>query len=510
MTAVDHQAFATGLASRRAGKPVVVPHVVGGQERFDGDLITREDPSKPSVTVSGCHDATEDLVRLAVDTSRAAQREWAQVPLPERIEHVRRAIDHVAGAVDDWALRVALEIGKTHGAARAEGLEVLDILRCYTEYAARPGAFEDERSADPTGFANDSVLRPYGVFGVITPFNFPIVQAAGPTVAALLAGNGVVVKTSHQGPWSGHGVLEMCAAMDLPVGLVNIVHGADEPGRALAASDVDGISFTGSVAVGRTIMRSFTDGPYARPVIAEMGGKNPVVVTDTADLEAAADGIVFSAFDLAGQKCSALSRVLVTPGAHDRLVELVAERARRVVVADPAAADAFAGPVVTTEALARFDRIVAASRDGGFTVHGGERVDGDGYFVRPAIVSSVPADHELSTTEHFLPFLTISRVPSFAEALRAANATPMGLTAGIYTGDLEEARTFLHGIEAGCVDVNVPGHATTGWWPGPQTFGGWKASGSTGTHTLGKWYWQQFARQQARKLPAELADLLAH
>ncbi|WP_181801110.1 aldehyde dehydrogenase family protein [Streptomyces shenzhenensis] len=510
MTAVDQQAFAIGLAARRAGEPVVVPHVVGGRERFDGELITREDPSTPSVTVSGCHDAPDELVRLAVRTSRAAQREWEQVPLVKRIEQVRRGIDHVEAAVEEWAQRVALEIGKPYDAARAEATEVVEILRHYTEYAARPGAFEDERSADPSGCANDSVLRPYGVFGVITPFNYPIVQAAGPTIAALLAGNGVVVKTSHHGPWSGQAVYEMCAAMDLPTGLVNVVHGADEPGRALVASDVDGISFTGSVSVGRAIMRTFTDGPYARPVIAEMGGKNPVIVTDTADLEQAADGIVFSAFDLSGQKCSALSRVLVTPGAHDRLVELVAERIRAVVVADPSAADAFAGPLATAEALERFERLVAGSRAAGFTVHGGERLERDGYFARPAVVSSVPADHELSTTEHFLPFLTISKVDSFEEALQAANATPMGLTAGIYTGDLDEARAFLYRIEAGCVDVNVPGHATTGWWPGPQTFGGWKASGSTGTQTLGKWYWQQFARQQARKLPAELGHLLTY
>lgn len=510
MTAVRHQSFAAEIANRRAGAHVVVPHVVDGKERYDGDLITREDPSHPSLTVSACHDAPADLVQLAIATSRSAQREWAKVPLSTRIEHVRHAIDYVADAAEEWAVRVALEIGKSYAGARAEALEVRDILRCYTEYAARPGAFEDERAADPAGFANDSVLRPYGVFGVITPFNYPIVQAAGPTIGALIAGNGVVVKTSHQGPWSGQAVYEMCQAMDLPTGLVNIVHGADEPGKALVGSDIDGISFTGSVAVGKSIMRTFTDGPYARPVIAEMGGKNPVIVTDTADLEAAAEGIVFSAFDLGGQKCSALSRVLVTRGAHDRLVELVTERVSRIVVADPTDEEAFVGPVVSTEALERFERIVGQARQSRLPVSGGERLDGEGYFVRPAVVSSVPADHTLSTTEHFVPFLTISPVASFEEALRAANATPMGLTAGIYTGDLDEARTFLDRIEAGCVDVNVPGHATTGWWPGPQTFGGWKASGSTGKQTLGKWYAQQFARQQARKVPAPLEHLLTY
>jgi 1-pyrroline-5-carboxylate dehydrogenase len=120
----------------------------------------------------------------------------------------------------------------------------------------------------------------------------------------------------------------------------------------------------------------------------------------------------------------------------------------------------------------------------------------------------VPADHPLATTEHFVPFLTISPVSDFTQALASANDTPMGLTAGIYTRDLVEASTFLDRIEAGCVNINVPGHATTGWWPGPQTFGGWKASGSTGKQGLGKWYVQQFARQQSRKMPKDLEQLM--
>lgn len=508
MTTADHKSFADALAAHRKGAPVIVPHAIGGREYFEGPLLSREDPSAPTVIVSQCHDAPAALVRQAVDTSRAAQREWEAVPLSERIERMRPAIAHVEGAIDDWAVRVALEVGKPHGPAVAEAREVLDILRLFLDYAARPGAYDDDRLTDPSGLVNESVLRPYGVFGVIVPFNYPIVQAAGPAIAALLAGNGVVVKTSHHGPWSGHAIYEMCAAMDLPTGLVNVVHGEDEPGRALSASNVDGISFTGSVAVGSAIMRHFAEGPYPRPVIAEMGGKNPVIVTETADLEMAADGIVFSAFDLGGQKCSALSRVLVAADAHDRLVELVVERTGRLVVAEPSDPDAFAGPLVDAQALARFESIVDEARNAGFAVAGGERPNKDGYFMRPAVVSSIPGDHRLSTTEHFVPFLTISPVQSFEEALTLANDTTMGLTAGIYTGDLDEARTFLNRIEAGCINVNVPGHATTGWWPGPQTFGGWKASGSTGKQGFGKWYLQQFGRQQARKLPKSLEHLL--
>jgi 1-pyrroline-5-carboxylate dehydrogenase len=509
MTRGDHATFASEISSRRSSEPVIVPHVVAGVERFDGPLVWREDPSAPGTTVSGCHDAPASLVLEAVAASRAAQRIWRKIPLAQRIERVRRAIPFIEDHIEDWAVRVSLEVGKPYVAARAEGTEVLEIVMQYTAYASAPGAFEDERTNDPSGLAGDSVLKPYGVFGVITPFNYPIVQAASPVIAALLAGNGVVVKTSHHGPWSGHAVHELCEPMGLPVGLVNVVHGADDPGRALVGSDIDGICFTGSVGVGQSIIREFASGPFVRPVIAEMGGKNPVIVTDSADLEKAAEGIVFSAFDLSGQKCSALSRVLVTPRAHAELARLVGERVAAITLAEPTDPNAFGGPVVSQEAVDRYRRVVDESKAAGFTVTAGSAGE-HGYFVPAVVVDGVPADHPLATSEHFLPFLTISEVPDFDAALEAANQTTMGLTAGIYTGNREEAEQFLDRIEAGCVNVNVPGHATTGWWPGPQTFGGWKASGSTGKQTLGKWYFQLFAREQARKVPGDLEEMLVY
>lgn len=500
--------FTSALTDRRATIPTIVPHIISGEELFVGPRISREDPSDPSIIISGCHDASAELVQRAVNVSRVAQREWELVPLRERIDRVRSAIVFVESHIDDWTVRVALETGKGHVPARAEILEGLEFLRRYSTHAEQEGAFEEELEAGDGTLANQSVLRPYGVFGVITPFNYPFALAAGPAIAAILAGNGVVIKTDHRGAWSGHAVFEMFDAMDLPMGLVNVVHGADGPGRALVSSDVDGLSFVGSAQVGAAILRQVAAGPYLRPVIAEMGGKNPVIVTDTADLDAAAEGIVFSAFDLAGQKCTALSRVLVTPGAHDILVKLVTEKAAALHMAGPADPGAFAGPVISVEAVERYERILTEARRAGFSVAGGGRLDTSNYLVRPVVISSVPEDHALARDEHFLPLITISEVPTFEAALEAANDVPLGLTAGLYTGDHEEIRMFLRRVEAGCINVNVPGHATTSWWPGLQTFGGWKGSGSTGKQGYGKWYVQQFARQQSRKLPVELQALL--
>lgn len=505
---VTDQTFAAALAERRNGEAIVVPHVIGGKEYFDGPLIQREDPTDPSRIITGCHDAPAELVQLAVDTSRAAQREWQDVPLAERIAKVRRGIDFIIEHTADWTVRVALEIGKNEAMAKAEAAETLEFARWYPDFVEDPSAVVED-NLTPTQFPVESVLRPYGVFAAITPFNYPMALSAGPAIAAVLMGNGVVIKTSHLAPWCGQASYELFEAMDLPTGLVNVVHGGDEPGKALVASDIDGVSFVGSAEVGATIIRQMAAGPYMRPVIAEMGGKNPVIVTDTADLEAAADGIVFSAFDLSGQKCSALSRVLVTPGAHDRLVELVVERTKGIRMGDPADPDSYAGPLINSEAVARYDRVVAAAKDAGFDVVGESRPADGSYIAHPVVISGLPEDHPLARTEHFLPVVTISQVESFDAALTAANAVPLGLTSGIYTGDKAEARIFLRDIQAGGVNVNIPGHSTTGWWPGNHTFGGWKGSGSTGKQAYGKWYVQQFAREQSRKVSPELRELLA-
>ena len=505
----NHAAFAQALRRMEGHGPIAVPHVVQGREYHDGQSITRFNPCSLKQEISRCHEAPAELVIQAVQASRRAQREWRKVPLRERAAVMRKALGAFDGWVPDWAVRVALEIGKPHVAARLEAVEVRDILDRYLGFIEASGAFEDELDTAAAGRpVSQSLLRPYGVFGVITPFNYPIVQAAGPTIGALLAGNGVVIKTSHLAPWSGQAVYEMCAAMNLPVGLVNVVHGADDAGRHVVASDVDGISFTGSVAAGRSILRAMNEGPYPRPVIAEMGGKNPVIVTDTADLAQAAKGIAFSAFDLAGQKCSALSRVLVSEKVHDSLVAQILDCAAAMHVGPPSDQRSDLGPVVDEDAKARFHAAVARARKEKFAVSADKAIQGDGHFVAPVITSKVPAMHELAMTEHFVPFLTVSPFSTFEEALSLANATPMGLTAGLYSGDRGEMTSFVDGIEAGCINVNVPGHATTGWWPAQQTFGGWKASGTTGKHTLGKWYVQQFARQQSRKVPQALAEAL--
>ncbi|MGF9649162.1 aldehyde dehydrogenase family protein [Pseudarthrobacter oxydans] len=491
--------------------PVDVPHVIAGAPRREGTEFLRENPSHPTQVVSKAYAATQELVQEAVDASRAAQRAWSRVPVSERAAKVRAGIDYVNGNVDAWALRAALETGKPWNDAKVEALETLQFLEIYPSYVTEEGYFEDPRQQDGDdhytsgAVLNASVLRPYGVFGVITPFNYPGALASGPAIAAVLAGNGVVIKTSSLAPWTGLAVYEMFEAMDLPAGLVNVIHGG---GKELVATDVDGIAFTGSAETGKLIAQTINDGPYPRPFIAEMGGKNPLIVTDTANLEQAADAIIYSAFHLTGQKCSALSRVLVDAGSHEKLVELLSARINTFTLGAPEQ-DADLGPVINEGAVRKYKEILQQAKAEGFAYWQARNGATEGYFVSPLLIAGVPANHPLAREEHFLPVVTISPVEGFEQAITEANASEYGLTAGIFTGEAAEAEEFLHLIEAGCVNVNIDGHATSGWWPGPQTFGGWKGSGSTGIQGFGKWYVQQFMRQQARKVPQNLRELLS-
>ncbi len=224
---------------------------------------------------------------------------------------------------------VSLETGKTRIESIAEAQEAIDLIETYCAAIEEAEGFSAPLASLTASERNFETLRPYGTFGVIAPFNFPLALAVNMLSAALIAGNTVVVKPSEATPWTGALLGEVLAAGDLPAGAINLVHGGADTGRALVAGDVDGIAFTGSVPVGREIARTLASGRWTRPVLAEMGGKNPAIVTANADLEKAAEGIARAAFGLSGQKCSACSRAIVSGEVHDELVERLCAFAAR-------------------------------------------------------------------------------------------------------------------------------------------------------------------------------------
>jgi len=283
--------------------------------------------------------------------------------------------------------------------------------------------------------------------------------------------------------------------------------GGDEAGDRLAHSDdVDGVTFTGSYDVGMYLYRTVA-ASRPKPVVCEMGGKNPAVVTASADLDLAAEGVMRAAFGLSGQKCSANSRVYVERPAFEEFVDLLTQKTAEIEVGDPRQRDIFLGPVIDQEAVERFRSAVAEVKEaGGEVLAGGEVVtDGDlarGNFLQPTVVTA-PQESWVWEKELFVPFVAVTAVDSLDEGIDKSNDTIFGLTAGVFAGTDEEVDLFFQRIQAGVVYANRRAGSTTGAWPDIQPFGGWKGSGTSGAGSGGPWYMRSYVREQARTLIRE-------
>jgi 1-pyrroline-5-carboxylate dehydrogenase len=349
---------------------------------------------------------------------------------------------------------------------------------------------------------NTDVLRPYGVFACIAPFNFPLALSAGMSSAALVAGNAVVYKAAEDASLTGQRLYEVYRDAGVPAGVFNIVHGRGAVmGDALWRHPmVDGVVFTGSKAVGMRIYHEFS-AQFPKPCLLEMGGKNAAIVMPSADLDAAAEGVMRSAFGLQNQKCSATSRVYVHESVSAPFLERLLARTAQIVVGDPSARDVYLGPVINARSVERYERAVAQARVEGSVHCGGRRLtDGAlarGHYVAPTI-ASLPLESSLFREELFVPFLAVASVPSLDVAIAEANTGEYGLTAGIFSQSAEEVQRFFEEVEAGVCYANKRTGATTGAWPGAQPFCGWKGSGSTGKGGCGPYYVAQFMREQSR------------
>ena len=235
-----------------------------------------------------------------------------------------------------------------------------------------------------------------------------------------------------------------------------------------------------------------------------MGGKNPAIVTKTADLEAAAEGIMRSSFGLGGQKCSACSRAYIEEDIFKEFMDLLIEKTMAIVVGDPTAKETFLGPLINESAYTSYQSYMESARQDGTIIYGGNICTGSnlekGYFVEPAIIKDLPNDHPLVKKELFSPILYVRSVKGFRDALVLANDTEYGLTAGLFSNDKKEIDDFFNSIRAGVTYVNRRSGATTGAWPGVQPFCGWQSSGSTGKGCCGPYYVTQFMREQSRTI----------
>jgi 1-pyrroline-5-carboxylate dehydrogenase len=497
--------FDEALARLRASLGERHGHVIDGEEIAGTGETEDRSPSDTRVRLGRFPVATPVEVGRAVEAARRGFRDWGSRPWRERTAVLRRAADLIEERGYDLSALVCLEAGKNRLEAMGDVTETADLIRYYCEQAERNDGFDRPMARFFDNEETRSVLRPYGAWAVISPFNFPAALAGGPVGGALVAGNAVVLKPSHETPLVGLALFRILREAGVPGAALQIVFGTGEvTGEALATHPgVDGLLFTGSKAVGMSIYKRFSS-EYPKPCITEMGGKNPAIVMPSADLDAAAEGVMRSAFGLQGQKCSACSRVYVHEAVKDRFADLLLRKTAALTVGDPSRHGVFLGPVIHERAYRGYERYARSAHADGRVLAGGRLLrDGElehGYFVAPTVVDGLPKDHALFREEMFVPIVCLAAVSSLDEALSLANGTEYGLTAGFFGADPAEVQAFLDRIEAGVVYVNRRAGATTGAWPGVQPFGGWKASGSSGKASGGLYYVQQFMREQSRTI----------
>jgi 1-pyrroline-5-carboxylate dehydrogenase len=501
-----HTRFEDALARLKASLGREQAMIIDGEERLAAEKFEDRFPADTDVVLGVFQKGNAQDANDAIQAAKRAFPAWSHTPWQERVALIRKAADLLDERIYEIGAAVAMEAGKNRSEALGDVAETAELFRyACTSMEANHG-FVVEMGRDPlVGFkaTNVSVMRPYGVWLVISPFTSPAALTGGPAGAALVAGNTIVLKPASDTPWTARLIAECLRDAGLPVGAFNYVTG---PGSTLGQAlidhpDVAGVTFTGSYDVGMKIYQDFGRGQWIRPTVLELGGKNPAIVSRHANLDDAAVGITRSAFGLQGQKCSACSRVFVEEAAYEPLLERLVALIQKMTIGDPTLRSVALGPVINRSAFRDYQEFVAELDKAGHILTGGKILNqgelARGYFAAPTLVADLPAEHPLWKREMFVPISTIAPVKDLDEAMRRANDVAYGLTAGFY-GAEDELDWFFDKIEAGVVYANRPQGATTGAWPGYQPFGGWKGSGASGKNAGGLYYLPLYLHEQIR------------
>ncbi|HSL26886.1 MAG TPA: aldehyde dehydrogenase family protein, partial [Acidimicrobiia bacterium] len=348
-----NRSFDEAVGKLRAGLGMDHPFMINGEERWGDGLYEERSPIDSEIVVGRYAQATEADANDAVAAARAFYPIWSALPWQERVALMRGAADLMEAEQFDLAALIAIEVGKNRLEALGDVAETVEFFRYYSKQMERHDGFVTPLAKLSAAEDNRSVLRPYGVWAVISPFNFPMALAGGPSIGALLAGNTVVLKPSNAGALTGLEFGRVLREAGIPAGAMQVVTG---PGSRVGTilvrhPDVAGITFTGSYDVGMGIYKGFaTDFP--KPAVCEMGGKNPAIVTASADLDVAAEGVMRAAFGYSGQKCSANSRVYVDRRVYDQFIDRLVERTDAIKVGNPLQQDVYMGPVIDRSAVA--------------------------------------------------------------------------------------------------------------------------------------------------------------
>jgi alpha-ketoglutaric semialdehyde dehydrogenase len=433
------------------------PNLIDGQKIDSTDRTTDVNPSNVTDVVGEFARASSSDVEQAIASARTAFKKWSRTNPQERFDILDRAGSEILARKEELGRLLSREQGKPLADGIGEAARAGYIFKFFAGEALRPGG-EKIDSTRP-GIDVEITREPIGVVAAITPWNFPLAIPAWKIAPALACGNCVVFKPAELVPASPWTLADIIQRAGLPPGVLNLVMGpGSKVGPALASSpDIDAVSFTGSQDVGPSVAAAAVK--TGARVQLEMGGKNPLIVLDDADLATAVSVAINGAFFQAGQRCTASSRLIVTEGIHDRFVAAMIARMKTIVVDDALKAGTEIGPVVDQRQLDKnLEYVEIGKKEGARLAEGGARLkrDTDGYYMAPALFTESAAEMRINTEEIFGPVASVIRVKNYEEALAMANSTPFGLSAGIVTTSLKYSSHFKRNSESGLVMVNLP------------------------------------------------------
>ena len=428
---------------------------IGGEWVVGSSTFTSINPSDTRECVGEFALADADQVRNAVAAARGAQPRWQSSPIQVRSDFLQKVGNELMARKEELAELVARDGGKTRNDATAEVVRASQVFHFFAGEALRCGG-ENVPSTRPNIGVQTS-REPVGVVGLITPWNFPIAIASWKIAPALAFGNTVVLKPSEETPAVAAELFRVMARCGLPEGVANLVNGPGAVTGAALIEGIDALSFTGSVPTGRKLARAAIDGMVRLQL--EMGGKNPLIVLDDADLAVAVECAANGSFFSAGQRCTASSRIIVTEGIHDRFVAGLRERMRSLRVGHALEKGTDIGPLISQRQLDMVQRYVEVGKaEGAELAQGGQLLSlkSPGFYMQPALFTEARNDMRINREEVFGPVASIIRVKDYEEALATANDSEFGLSAGICTSSLKFATHFRLNVKSGLAMVNLP------------------------------------------------------
>jgi 1-pyrroline-5-carboxylate dehydrogenase len=493
------------------------PMYIGGKEVYTNEMLEEKSPIDGTI-IGRFPKGTREHAKMAIEEAQSAFKAWSSTDYKQRASIFENAADLLSKRKFEISAILSYENGKSRYESIGEVDEGIDFMRYYAnELEINKGYIRKRRIGASTktvgsgfqGAPNQEEkvtisMKPYGVFGIIAPFNFPISISIGMSTGALITGNTVVFKpssTDNMTMLSGLKIYELFKDAGIPAGVFNYITGPGSViGEELATSDgVAGIGFTGSRSTGMSMISRCINSGKQKVFIVEMGGKNAAIISKNADIDQAVSGVSSAAFGYAGQKCSALSRVYVHESIKEQFISQLVGKVRELKIGNPLNKEVYIGPLISESAFRRYGEVLGKARTSARILYGGDIVSTGipgGFYVEPTIIEA-RHDNEIVHRELFLPILTIEGFTNLDDAINLANDSEYGLTAGFYGKGKKEIDKFKENIEAGVVYINRGISATTGAIVGLHTFVGWKGSALTGKGSGSKFYLPQFMREQS-------------